>query len=54
MITFLSGVLFGLLFGFLTGIFVFKNNQAKAAKLADQVKAEAEKVADKVSDRFKK
>jgi len=54
MITFLAGIAFGLLFGFLTGIFVFKNNKAKADKISDLAQAEAEKLADKVSDRFKK
>lgn len=54
MLTFFAGIGFGLLFGFLTGIFVFKNNQAKAERLANLAQSEAEKVADKVSDRLKK
>ena len=54
MITFLSGVAFGLISGFLSGIFVYKNNEAKVHKMADLAKAEAEKVAAQVSDKFKK
>jgi hypothetical protein len=48
MTSFFCGVIFGLLAGFLSGIFVFKNNKAKADALSDLAKAEAEKLVDKV------
>lgn len=38
----------GLVLGFVTGIFVFKNNKAKADALSDLAKAQAEKLADRV------
>lgn len=48
----LAIVIFGV--GFITGFFVFNNNQEKASKVADKVEKTAEKASQKAAKQVKK